>query len=160
MDRNNHVVVALRDIVEAMDVPNDGWTAFLNVRTGALVTQTDGDEIIGDEDDDVDLESEDYVQLPDRFDIDEYRMMQRFCMQVADERVRERLLRAIEGSGAFGRFKGLVRQVDQLDAWHAYREAAYEEIAVQWLRDNEIAFERGPARGGGSDCAGASLPPP
>ena len=38
------VAVSLRDVVTEMDLPNDAWTAYLNRRTGELVTVTDEDQ--------------------------------------------------------------------------------------------------------------------
>lgn len=108
--------VRLRDIVEALDVPNEEWSVFLNRRTGRLVTLT-GDD---DEEDAEDIDgSDDWLQLPDKFKIDDYDTMLRFCHQVADAGVRNELLGAIQGSGAFRRFNGLIRQHGQLDAGHA-----------------------------------------
>lgn len=131
----------LRDIVEAFDVPNEEWSVFLNRRTGRLVTFT------GDDDDEEDAEdidgSDDWLQLPDKFEINDSDTMVRFCHQVADPGVRNELLRAIQGSGAFRRFNGLIRQHGQLDAWHAWRDERLNDIAVGWLEDNGIEFERG-----------------
>ena len=45
------VVVSLKDVVEAMDVPNDDWTSYVNPKTGEIVTVTDEDrQLVEDED--------------------------------------------------------------------------------------------------------------
>ena len=45
------VVVSLKDVVDAMDVPNDDWTSYVNPKTGEIVTVTDEDrQLVEDED--------------------------------------------------------------------------------------------------------------
>jgi hypothetical protein len=45
------VVVSLKDVVDAMDLPNNEWTSYLNPKTGEIVTVTDADrDLVGDED--------------------------------------------------------------------------------------------------------------
>ena len=45
-----------------------------------------------------------FIGLPTKFDIDEYRIMEKFCFSVRDEKIAEVLYRAIKGIGAFRRF--------------------------------------------------------
>ena len=76
------VVVSLKDVVDAMDVPNDDWTSYVNPKTGEIVTVTDEDrQLVEDEDLDeatlpewrreslpsvrAALESDDFLALPD-----------------------------------------------------------------------------------------------
>ncbi len=69
MDKPNPHVL-LRDIVEALDVPNEEWSVFLNRYTGKLVTLT-GDD---DEENEADVEDDEaWLQLPNKFELDEYR---------------------------------------------------------------------------------------
>jgi hypothetical protein len=158
--------VVLRNVVQEMDVPDDDWSVFLNRRTGELVTVT-GEEASAVEDGEFDedeldyldderiqlirtvFESDDYLQLPSRFDIDEYHIMERFCRQVEDEHIRDDLLQAIHRPGAFGRFKTLVQHCRLMDDWYAFRDRALEEIAIEWLEDHRIAYDNGAGPEGG-----------
>jgi hypothetical protein len=160
--------VVLRDVVQEMDVPDDDWSVFLNRHTGELVTVTgeeasaaEDEEFDEDELDDLDderiqqirtvLESDDYLQLPSRFDIDEYHIMERFCRQVEDQHIRDDLLQALHGPGAFGRFKTLVQHCRLMDDWYAFRDRELEEIAIEWLEDHRIAYDTGPVQEGRDD---------
>lgn len=155
--------VSLRAVAAEMDVPNDEWTAYLNRRTGELITVTDEeaqaveDEAAAEELPDWQTEqlpkvrealaSDDFLALPSKIDINEYGIMKRFCGQVEDPGLREDLLRAIHGSGAFGRFKTLVHHRGMIDAWHAFRDRAVEDIAAEWLQANGIPYTReGPSK--------------
>jgi hypothetical protein len=141
-----------------MDLPSDDWTAYINRRTGELVTATDEDEsAIEDETSDDDLPkwqaehllrvrealaSEDFLPLPSKFDINEYSIMERFCRQVTNAKARASLLQAIQGSGAFRRFRALAQKCGLIDEWHAFRDSALEEFAADWLDVNGIGYKR------------------
>jgi len=86
------------------------------------------------------LKSEDYIALPTKFDIHEYEIMKRFCLSIEDDMLRDDLLDAIQGSGAFRRFKNMIYRRGIQDAWYSYRRAALEEIAIEWLTEHGIAY--------------------
>ena len=133
--------VSLRAVVDEMDVMHDEWVAYINRRTGQLVTITDYDreestEALQAED------SPDFVPLPSKFDIHEYSLMERFCESVSDPALAEELSSAIRGSGAFRRFKTLIRRSGVEDDWHSFRDQALESIAVEFLEAEGIPYER------------------
>jgi uncharacterized protein UPF0158 len=151
------IVVALEDVVEEMDVPNDSWTTYLNRHTGEFVTLTDEGEALSEDevpeglldrhpDDPLhaaeDLMSGEWLALPSKFDIHEYRMLERFGTGVEDPEVRATLLKAIQGGGAFRRFKEVIHEYGIAEAWYAYRQQSLEAIAVEWLDANGIAYSR------------------
>jgi hypothetical protein len=115
------LVVSLKDVVDAIDLPNNEWTSYLNPKTGEIVTVTDEDRhLVEDEDlDEQDLpewqleslftvrealESGDFVPLPDKFEIHEWSMMESFSTSQASVARRDELLDAIRGVGAFRSF--------------------------------------------------------
>jgi hypothetical protein len=150
-------VVALEDVVVEMDVPNDSGTSYLNRRTGQFVTTDesgtllDGQEVEGLPDLESDdptrvadvLDSVDWVALPDKCEIHEYRLMERFSLGVEDPDVRAALLQAIRGRGAFRRFKDVLHERGMAEAWYTYRHQSLEAIAVEWLEASGIAYSRG-----------------
>ena len=69
-----------------------------------------------------------------------YQDMVDFTDQVSDERASRRLARALNGKGAFRRFKDELHQEypDLLSTWYAFRDARAAARAVEWLRDNDL----------------------
>ena len=63
-----------------------------------------------------------------------------FAEAITDERAGRRLLRAIQGKGAFRRFKDELHEQypELLPAWYAFRDARAKRRAVQWLADNSL----------------------
>ncbi|MEK7727671.1 MAG: ArgE/DapE family deacylase [candidate division KSB1 bacterium] len=86
------------------------------------------------------LSTENFLALPERVEINEYRMMEDFCMALTDETLREAMYFAIKGAGAFRRFKDRLHHYGIIEQWYAFRETRYGEIAAQWCEANEIPF--------------------
>lgn len=84
----------------------------------------------------------DYLQLPDRYDINEYGIMEDFCYSVEHDKIKRDLLYAIDGRGAFRRFKETIRFHGIEKDWYRFRDERLEEIAIDWLEGNEIPFTR------------------
>ena len=63
-----------------------------------------------------------------------------FAGGISDERARRRLARAIQGKGAFRRFKDELHaeHPDLRPAWYAFRDARASRRAVQWLADTSL----------------------
>jgi hypothetical protein len=66
-----------------------------------------------------------------------YQDMADFADGITDER---RLARAIQGKGAFRRFKDELHEEhpDLLPAWYAFRDTRARRRAVQWLADSSL----------------------
>ena len=149
------VPVRLQDIIEGMEFQSDELTAYFHRPTGRVVTVSDEAFAAAQADDDEWVEPEefteaknilareqDYVALPDRFEIDEYRMMERFAIGVGNAENQEELLRALRGSGAFRRFKDAVHRHGVVNEWYSFRDRGYEEVARAWCATLGRAIDR------------------
>jgi hypothetical protein len=151
-----NVVIALRDIVDAIESQSNEGAAYLNPETGEIV-QVSEDEIALVEEGAADeelpqwqreampkireaLESGRFLTLPDRFEVHECAIMERFS-QEQNERARKVLIGAIHGSGAFRHFRGAVERLGLLDAWYRHRQEAIEQIARDWLEEHKLAYK-------------------
>ena len=63
-----------------------------------------------------------------------------FAEDISDDRARRRLGRAIQGKGAFRRFKDELHQEypDLLPAWYGFSDTRARRRAVEWLADNSL----------------------
>jgi hypothetical protein len=150
--------VKLDDIIEGLELQSDESSWFLNKKTGEVVLMTDyamqaaeDDEPLEElEDWERDLvaiareilaETGQYISLPTKFDIDDYSIMERFCMSLDNEEISDILCDLISGSGAFQRFKNAIYKYGVEDEWYKYRDNALKEIAIEWCRENKIEFD-------------------
>jgi hypothetical protein len=147
------VVVSLRDIVTEMVEVGDDQTAFLNRRTGELLSLSDEQRYLlenghpsrlPDEQRRLQeaLETGDLLELPSAFERHEYSIVDRFCHSIKDGDVRDQLLAAIRGKRAFRDFTAAVRGFSLEGAWVSFRDQAFEEIALSWLEANGIAYDK------------------
>lgn len=148
--------VKLRAVVDQIDMTGDEMTAYINRKTGDLITLTDEDVSYAEYDDDsrfipdwqqetVDqakhvLADDEYIVLPGSFEIHEYKIMERFCYTIEDERVQNILLRVINGKGAFLNFKDRVYEEGIDKDWYRFRDNAFKQIAAGFLESQGIAF--------------------
>jgi Uncharacterised protein family (UPF0158) len=80
-----------------------------------------------------------YVRVPRDATHEAYRDMQDFILTLGDECLRERLSDAIDGRGAFGRFKRVLSTYDdERERWFAFRGARLQERIAAWLADEGI----------------------
>lgn len=76
-----------------------------------------------------------------------YRDMHVFAAQVREPRARELLLRAIEGRGAFRRFKDTLLEFPELRAaWFDFHGKHMNRRAIEWLLEQGFVSERNAAR--------------
>lgn len=69
----------------------------------------------------------------------EYGWMAEFADSVTDFRIQGKLAVALEGSGAFRRFKNvLVEYPAEREQWFAFRDARLHDAAREWLADHDI----------------------
>lgn len=77
-----------------------------------------------------------FVDIPRHESSDGYRLMCDFFGTVEDERLRELLAVALDGRGAFRRFKDvLAGYPEERERWFEFRDAAQDEDIEDWLHD-------------------------
>ena len=126
--------VKLDDVLMALeDADNDEFRYSYSVNKEKIVYFSDwlGNEEGYDEDDD-------YIDLPDSYHINEYRMMENFVYSLPKGKNQTILFNAIQGRGAFRRFKDKLNEIGMARTWFDYRDQQYKEIALEWCEENDI----------------------
>jgi hypothetical protein len=86
------------------------------------------------------LEGGRWLELPDRFDIHEWSIMERFSRAQNTERIQRELLDAIHGAGAFRAFRSAIRRLGFEQRWYQFRDEALAGIARRWLEEHELKY--------------------
>jgi hypothetical protein len=149
--------VRLSDIVDALEAQFDESRSFLDLDSGEVETVSldllseaeDGEE-------DLDLpecqepewelakriaSSNRFVRLPTKYDVHEWQIMDDFSRSVQSAKVRDELLDAIHGAGAFRNFKSTLRRRRMEQDWFAFREDALQQIARDWCQEQHVTWE-------------------
>ena len=145
--------VLLKDIIDGLEMQSDDYLAFLELETGAVHTVSKealsaaeaGEDEDWDGDDEFEIgkriiRTDGFEDLPTKFDIHEWSIMEDFASSVKSERIGRELMDALHGAGAFRRFKEALRRRGIEKAWFAFRANALREIAIEWCEENEIKW--------------------
>ena len=148
--------VSIREVVEAIDLPNNDWHSYLNAETGEIVTVTDEDRRLVEDREDPDnlpdwqremlpkvreaLESDRFLELPGSFEIHEWSIMEEFAASVTSELLRGEILEALRGRGAFRMFRSTIRRLGIENDWYRHRDMAFERVAKEWLEANGVPY--------------------
>jgi hypothetical protein len=150
--------VQLKDIVDVLEMQFDETPSFLDLDTGKVETVSrdllgEAEESADEEPDLPERQEEEWevakrivstgrlLELPSKFDVHEWSMMENFSHSVESPKIREDLLYAIHGAGAFRHFKDTLRRHRIEEAWYAFRTKALREIAIEWCEEHDIAWE-------------------
>jgi hypothetical protein len=132
----------LEEIANALSDQTDYEHQWLiNPQTGQIVYWTADTGIDGQTPIDLDdLDDLDLIGIDPLPSWIWYQDMADFAEGITDERAGRRLARAIQGKGAFRRFKDELHEEypDLLPTWYAFRDARARRRAVQWLADNSL----------------------
>ena len=83
-----------------------------------------------------------YRMIPKQNSREGYRDMQEYIGSLEDEHLRELLETAIQGSGAFRRFKDvLYRYPEAEDKWFKFRDAREQRRILDWLAEEDLEPE-------------------
>ncbi|WP_276144222.1 UPF0158 family protein [Rhodococcus sp. T2V] len=113
---------------------------YLDLHTGDVLDEgiTDPAMVGQDAAVDVDTEPDRWLRFDRTGSLDGWRDMAAFAQRQHDSSLRERLERAIEGKGAFHRFRELVHQESLADQWYAFSTDRQLGRAREFLADQGI----------------------
>ncbi len=151
--------VKLQQIVEHLEAASDEMVSYINRANGELVMiDIESSSLAGDDCDDnpehvpewqMDLVADakrvradkNFTTLPDQYDINEYEIMERFCLSLDNEGMRNDLLAALKGLGAFARFKAFIHAENIHEDWFAFKRTSLQQIAIEFLESENIPYQ-------------------
>jgi len=154
------VTVRISDIVEALEVQFDERPSFVDLDTCKVETISRDtlravEESNEDEDPEEEEEEEDdewetakrvlftgnFKKLPTPYEVHEWSIMEEFSESVESPGIREDLLNAIRGAGAFRSFRDTIHRYLIEKDWYAFRTEALRQIAIDWCEEHKLAWE-------------------
>ncbi len=153
-------MVDIEELVGMMDIQIDTYHFYLYRPTGSIVSvaedvlhSVEGGDIEPPYEDFQDWQIEEiklcedilfnpeYIRIPTRYQIHEYQIMEDFCYTIENQDLKNEMLYAIKGSGAFRRFKDKIHQHGIHQQWYDYKESRLKEIAIAWCEENDLEYE-------------------
>lgn len=148
--------VRLDDVIEALELCSEERNYYFNRITNEVISIGEEEMRVAEDYDDgledypewqkdeieaaIDIIEnwDNYLELPTRFEINEYDIMIEFCDSIDNNKVRSLLYEALEGKGAFRRFKDSVITYNVENKWYNFRDTAFKKIALKWCEENNI----------------------
>ncbi|PKQ28321.1 MAG: hypothetical protein CVT63_03365 [Candidatus Anoxymicrobium japonicum] len=143
VDEKKLLPVNMRELCWALDDSSFTINRYLDLETGEIVEQIEFDDAYYD-DNEEELEdpvSEMIEEDPDRFEyidplpsFESYRHMEAFIPTVQDPHLKDLFVMAIDGRGAFKRFKDVLnRYPEEEERWSQFKERKMMCIAMDFL---------------------------
>lgn len=115
---------------------------YFDLETGSVTFISDyyDDEEELAEQIEADRDGERFIYIEPADSRDEWTKMRDFILDLddIDDIVQSLLLRAIEGSGAFRRFKDAIHDVGVADKWYEMKNLEDRKKALEWLREHNL----------------------
>lgn len=132
------------DLEMALTANADEWACYLDLRSGEV--QMVPVDRFGDDDDwpsedeiDAGLEAGHLIPIEPLGSSVEYGSMAEFAETVGDARLRDRLEVALDGRGAFRRFKNVLLDFPaERERWFRFRDEHLRAAAREWLAEHDI----------------------
>lgn len=123
---------------EIIDMPDDIMRGVEEGEPGSVLVEWDeelaeiADKILSDE-------KNRFLLIPRRESSEGYEIMVSFTGTVAGKELKAKLTVALDGKGAFRRFRNVLdRHPGELERWYKFKEDWMRDEAIQWLLENGI----------------------
>lgn len=140
------VKIILNELINVFEEDSFEIQHFLGVETGEIITLID-EGISGEDDTELREEIEKgfnkrYFRIPEQDSHEEYRDMVRFTETVEDENLQEKLWIALDGKGAFRRFKDVLYDYpEERERWFVFQNERVKQRVLDWLEVNDLELE-------------------
>lgn len=151
--------VKLDDLINEIDIQMDETFTYINTHTGEVITLT-REEIRAAEDEEplekfpdwqreniekaikiIEDENDAYLDFTLRNEYHEYEIIEEFIGTLSEDEVREELFGAIQGRGAFRRFKDGIIEHDVEKQWYEFKEKKLKELVIEWCEAKDLVIE-------------------
>ena len=143
MEKKKALKIDLDELCSAMADSSYEHEYYLDLETGEIlfISGYMDDEETGKLKDQVEEESDRYERIPEAESHQGYEDMVEFIATVKDEHLAELLEVAINGKGAFRRFKDvLLNYPEERESWFQFKDDRMEEKALEWLDDIDVSL--------------------
>ena len=137
--------VYLEDIADAFEECMDGWAQFLDTRTGEIVALSEDPYMACEEDQELWKEideTDDYVRLPNQYELHEKSIMEKFAYESGNKRVSEVLFDALRRRHPYRCFKDKINDLGISQIYYDYRNRTYINTAEEWCRNYHVPYRR------------------
>ena len=141
MEKKKTLKIVLDELYDAMENNSYEVKYYLDLETGEILFVSEGmdDVETWKLKNQIEEELDRYETIPKAESYEGYRDMQAFIATVEDDHLAELLEVAINGKGAFRRFKDvLLNYPKERERWFEFKDDRMKERALEWLDDIDV----------------------
>ncbi len=138
MENRKALNIDIEELCAAMEDGSYEHEYYLDLDSGEvlLLSEYVGDEETGELEEQIEENSDRYERIPRAESHEGYRDMVDFIVTLENEHLAELLGVAIDGKGAFRRFKDvLLDHPEEEERWFRFKDERMEARALEWLGD-------------------------
>lgn len=142
------ITVNWSDLEIAFERNSPEQESFLDLTTGDLLSITEGEPDAVSRKSKVSTDPDRFLRVDPASSREQYRWMERFVALVVDDALRDRLLIAIDGKGAFRRFKDVLLAFPaERERWFSYRSELLHFHMQTWVEHTKLEIANPPPWG-------------
>lgn len=136
----------LQDLIDAFGSCSFEQEYYLDIRTGEVILLID-EKLTGEDESEIREKikagyNKRYFRFPDASSREGYQDMAAFTEELKDEDLKEKLQIALDGKGAFRRFKDVVlRYPEKREEWFKFKDNRIKERLMEWMKENGLELE-------------------
>jgi hypothetical protein len=140
------VKVRLDDLLEAYELGSSEIDCYIDTKINKVVRHID-EAYDGDPEETklkkkIEKYPNRFIPIPKRESRDEYEWMVEFTESLDDKNLKENLFIALDGKGAFKRFKNvLLNYPEKREKWFKFKDKKMKQDILEWCKENEIEYE-------------------
>jgi hypothetical protein len=137
--------IDLDELYSALEDGSYEQDYYLDLETGEIlfISEYMDDEETEKMKDQIEDNFDRYELIPKAESHEGYKDMEDFVATVKDEHLAELLVVAINGKGAFRRFKDvLLNYPEERERWFKFKDERIEERALEWLEDIDVILNK------------------
>ena len=137
------VKISLSDLINVFDSASQEERQYLDTKTGEIIIIFD-EALSGIDDSKLEEKIEAgfnvrYFAIPRQDSHEDYRAMADFTRTIEDKNFQEKLEIALDGSGAFRRFKNVLSNYPQeRERWFAFKNERIKDRVLEWLHASDL----------------------
>lgn len=151
--------VNINDVIECIEFENESLNHYYNKNTGIIIYKEspetssykaeDYNRIDEFEDwekelieslHDLEINPQDYIQLPVISEISEFKILSQFCNSFSDLSIENIIKDNMDEVKKIQKIKRLLEDKNMLNDWYDYREQSERQIAKEWCSLNNIEY--------------------
>lgn len=135
-------MVKLSLIVDAVERISNFSNIFVNIKSGEIVeiSEYDSSDECEEMYSEIDENIDDYIRMPSNYELDSYGRMEMFIDSLDNQEHQMKLYKAINGKGAFRRFKDTLIYLGIRESWFDYERKLNIKLAKSILEDYELEY--------------------